>query len=334
MERFVVKMDEEYFLRSVSPLLYSRIKNFIMRPGKRVRPILFAAGYLGFAAKSAAGLYTSALSIELLHDFMLVHDDILDKSDTRRGEPSLHCVFDADLKKYKKLKFNGQDLALIAGDVIYAMAVNAFFKIKEDPVRKQKALSRFIRAAVDTGVGEFIELTGELKSLDRTKLKDIYRVYDHKTAYYTFACPLSTGATLAGAAKRQVESLAGYGMRLGRAFQIKDDILGMFSDKAETGKSVLTDLQEAKKTVLVWYAFKNGKPAQRTMIKKLFARKKVNKKDLMIMRDLLKETNALVFAQKEISKLAAEAEILLSSCHIKPFYKKQLKNFSGKLLSA
>src|SRR4030042_1469006 len=97
-------------------------------------------GYLGVSRKAASGLYRSALSIELLHDFMLVHDDIIDKSDTRRGKPSLHQGFKNYLSGYKTNKFTGEDLALVAGDVMYAMGINAFLSIRENKERKEKAL--------------------------------------------------------------------------------------------------------------------------------------------------------------------------------------------------
>ena len=107
---------------------------------------MFIIGYLSFAKKAARGLYTSALSIELLHDFMLVHDDIIDKSKTRRGKPSMHKMLDNHLAKFKNIKFSGQDLGIVVGDVMYAIAINAFLAINEDFTRKQRALKRFIEA--------------------------------------------------------------------------------------------------------------------------------------------------------------------------------------------
>ena len=246
---FLKQTNKTYSLDRISPLLLKSMRNFILRDGKRIRPILFIVGYLGFARKAATNLYTSAIAIELLHDFMLVHDDIIDKSDTRRGKPSMHILLGNHLKKYKNVKFSGQDLALVVGDIMYAMAIDAFLSIKEKSQRKEKAFRSFLRAAVYTGSGEFIELLGGLKTLEKTSKQSIYKIYDYKTAHYTFACPLSTGAILAGATKNQVDKLFDYGIYLGRAFQIKDDILGVFGDHREIGKSTLSDLQEAVPTI-------------------------------------------------------------------------------------
>ncbi len=171
-------IDRNYPIREASPLLFKEIKAFMRRKGKRLRPILFCVGYLGFAKKKAAGLYTSALSIELLHDFLIIHDDIIDKADLRRGEPSMHKKFEGYLLNKRGVKFNGQDLSLVLGDVMYAMAVHAFLAIKEAPKRKEAALKNFIKVTIYTGTGEFVELINGIEDLSSIAKKSIYRVYD------------------------------------------------------------------------------------------------------------------------------------------------------------
>ncbi|NQT28337.1 MAG: polyprenyl synthetase family protein, partial [Candidatus Omnitrophica bacterium] len=199
LSQFLQNANKIYSLGRISPLLLKSITNFILRDGKRIRPALFIIGYEGFSKTRAPGLYQSALSVELLHDFFLIHDDIIDKSDTRRGKPSLHKVFDKFLAKHKNIKFNGQDLAIVAADIVYALAIKAFLSIKEESQRKEKALQKFIKSAVHTGCGEFIELLSGIKKIGEVNKKDIYKIYDYKTAHYTFASPLSMGAILAGA---------------------------------------------------------------------------------------------------------------------------------------
>ena len=250
LHRLSGKLDELYSLSRISPLLFKTIKDYILRKGKRVRPTLFIIGYLGFKKNPAPGLYASALSLELLHDFLLAHDDIIDKSDVRRGKPSMHRVLSDYLRKYKNIKFGGEDLTIAAADIMYAMAIHTFLFIKENRQRKEKALRKLIEAAIDTGSGEFAELLYGIKDIKNLNKQDIYRIYDLKTAYYTFSCPLSAGAILAGAKKQQTDLLYNYGIYLGRAFQIKDDILGIFGNENKIGKSTLTDLREGKKTLL------------------------------------------------------------------------------------
>lgn len=316
----------------ISPLLSSSIKNFILRGGKRIRPILFTVGYLGFAKRVSSRLYTSAISMELLHDFMLVHDDIIDKSDTRRGKPSMHALFNRSLAKTKNAKCSGQDLAIVTGDVMYAMAIDAFLSIKAEATRKEKALKSFVQAAMLTGCGEFIELINGIKAIEAITKQDIYKIYDCKTAYYTFASPLSAGAILAGANQRQIDKLFDYGMCVGRAFQIKDDILGIFGEEQATGKSNISDLQEAKKTILIWHAYHHADKKTKSLITKILSKTKVIKKDLMEMRGIIQKTGALDYAKKEVASLVKKAAAINASSHMKAPYKEFLSRYCKELL--
>ncbi len=329
---YIRGINKLYSLSKISPLLSGTINNFISRKGKRVRPVLFVTGYLGFAKKTSPGLYRSAVSLELLHDFMLVHDDIIDKSATRRGKPSMHEMLNMRLKNYKNIKFDGQDLAIVAGDVMYAMALEAFLSIKENLERKELALKKLIEAAFYTGSGEFIELLLGAKKIDEITKNDIYRIYDLKTANYTFATPLSMGAILGGADKKQIKALFDFGIYLGRAFQIKDDIIGLFGKERKIGKSNLTDLQEAKKTILVWYAYNKSNRKDKLTIKRIFAKDAVGKIDLINMRKIVLESGALACAGREINSLIDKANTLHSRFKMYPGYKDALIAYSKEML--
>ncbi|MCX5700026.1 MAG: polyprenyl synthetase family protein [Candidatus Omnitrophica bacterium] len=332
LKSFLSSIDKNYSLNSLSPLLFKNIKEFISRDGKRVRPILFCIGYLGFAKKPTQGLYRSALSIELLHDFMLVHDDIIDKSEKRRGKPSMHALLNKHLKNKKNIKFSGQDLSIVVGDIMYAMALDAFLAIKAKPAYKELALKKLLAAAFYTGSGEFIELLLGAKPIEKTTRNDIYKVYDYKTANYTFASPLTMGAILAGANNNEVEKLLKYGMSLGRAFQIKDDIIGTFEETVKIGKSNLTDIAEAKKTILIWYAYKHSHKSGKLAIKKVFSGKVTGKKELLKIRRLISESGGLEYAKNEITNLFKESGNILKSSKINDQYKIALTEFSRKIL--
>jgi geranylgeranyl diphosphate synthase type I len=296
LTRCVSSLDKGLPLSRVSPLLADNLKRFVLRKGKRLRPAFFIAAYLGLVKGTpAAGLYKAAAAFELLHAFLLIHDDIVDKSATRRGKPSLHKIL-------------GNDLAIIAGDVLHTMAVRAFLSIKADPRLKEKALKMFLNSALYTETGEFIELLSANKDIESVSREDIYRIYDYKTARYTFAAPLACGAILAGAKQAQIDKLHKYGMLLGRAFQIKDDIAGMFGEEKKTGKCALTDLQEAKKTILLWYACRNLGKKNRRAVKRILLKKKAGRADLLKMRRLLTASGALDYALAEASALIKRAE--------------------------
>jgi geranylgeranyl diphosphate synthase type I len=333
LTRYIRDIDKSYSLSKISPVLSKHIKDYICRKGKRIRPLLFVIGYLGFAKKPSPGLYRSALSMELLHDFLLVHDDIIDKSSTRRGKPSMHAMLNNYLSAYKNVKFSGEDLAMVIGDVMYAMALHAFLSIKENPRQKEMALKKFIDAAIYTGCGEFVELLYGAKGIDEIKKEDIYKIYDLKTANYTFASPLAIGATLAGAPDKEVNRLFRYGIYLGRAFQIQDDILGIFSKKKEIGKSNLTDLQEGKLTLLIWYAYRQAGAKEKRAIKNILSKKNVVRTDLLNMRKIISGSGALGYARNEINDLIKKAQTLNRISAMKPRYKKSLDNFSKEMLN-
>ncbi|MDD5255850.1 MAG: polyprenyl synthetase family protein [Candidatus Omnitrophica bacterium] len=334
LKTFVRDINTEYRLSTISGLLYKGIQDFVLRPGKRIRPVLFVVGYLGFSHREKPGLYRSAVALELLHDFLLIHDDIIDKSDTRRGKPSMHVLLQRSLgNNAHRLKFNGEDLAIVAGDVLYALAIHAFLSIDEDPRRKEQALKKFILSAMHTGGGEFIELLYSRKGFNRLDKKDIYKVYDLKTASYSFASPLTTGAILAGASPKQQEAVFRYGISLGRAFQIKDDVISLFDDEEETGKPALCDLQEGKKTLLVWHAYHHSSSAGKKEIEGILTKKKVTREDLLAMRRILIGSGALDYARAQIHALIKQAKNHFVSSGIKKPYRLLLDAWSKKLLA-
>ncbi|MFH1457982.1 MAG: polyprenyl synthetase family protein [Candidatus Omnitrophota bacterium] len=329
---YIRDVDTLYSLNKISPLLFRAIKDFISGGGKRIRPTLFVVGYLGFAKKAAPGLYRSAISIELMHDFMLIHDDIIDKSATRRGKPSMHAMLNSHLAGARNVKFTGEDLAIVLGDVLYAMSLKSFLTIKEEAQRKEKAFKKLMDAAMYTGCGEFIELLFGLKGIDKISESDIYKIYDFKTANYTFASPLAIGAILGGAGDAEANRLFQYGTYLGRAFQIKDDILGLFSDEKKIGKSNLTDLQEAKLTLLIRYAYRHTGKKGRLEIRNILSKKNVTPADLLKIRTIIRACGALDYAKKEVNHCLQRAQALLQRSTMRLPYKDGLSQYAAEIL--
>lgn len=332
LKSYIRNIDRDYSLSKISPLLYNNIKEFISREGKRVRPILFVMGYLGYAKRAPEGLYRTAVSLELLHDFLLVHDDIIDKSDTRRGRPSMHAMLNSSLKGYKNIKFTGEDLTIVIGDVLYAMAIHSFMSVKENPLRKEAALKKLAEAAFYTGSGEFIELLAGAKDIDKITKEEIYKIYDLKTSNYTFAAPLTTGAALAGAKKEETRKLYDFGISLGRAFQIKDDMLGIFSSPKVTGKSTLSDLRESKKTLLIWHTYRRANARNKSAIKRIFSKDNAGMKDLLVIRRISKQSGTPEFAKNEINRLLKTALAINSSTKMRNEYKYCIADYSRQIL--
>jgi geranylgeranyl diphosphate synthase type I len=332
LKSYIHNLKDAYPLKEISAVLFSQIREFLLRKGKRIRPILCVLGYLGYTRKIQPGLWRTALSLELLHDFMLVHDDIIDKSDTRRGKLSMHTQLNRYLANFKKPKCTGEDLTIVIGDVMFSLALDAFLAIQEESARKEQALKKLIEAALYTGSGEFIELVAGLKEIAAFQKKTIYQIYDLKTARYTFSYPLAIGATLAGANKNQTDKLIQYGICVGRAFQIQDDICGMFSSPTEIGKSNLADLKEAKKTLLILQAYKYSGKTQQQQIRRLLAKKDAGRGDLLKMRRIIRDSGALDYARKEIAILLAQAEQILADTQMQQRYKTSLASYIRQII--
>ncbi len=333
LSRFMADINRRYRLQTIARPLFAHAGEFVLRPGKRIRPILFLIAYQGYAARrgcDAGKLLRSAASLELLHDFMLIHDDVADNADLRRGKPALHKLFDAKIALPDKAKI-GPSLAIIAGDIIYALAIESFLSIDEDPARKEKTLAKLAETAASTGVGQFIDIILGHRSIRQAARKDILQVYRLKTAKYTFECPLVMGATLAGAPPAEIKKLSKLGVDAGIAFQIYDDFLDLFASEEVIGKPVLTDLAESKKTLLVQAAYARLRGAARKQLLGIMEKKNKKQKDLLAFRRLVVSSGAYAACLKEMTRLQKRA---LSACRtlaIKKEFRPTLEGIIAKL---
>ena len=315
-------LNKRYSFDTLSPSFFRHIKDFMLQKGKRIRPSFFVIGYLGFSKKKASGLYRSALSMEFLHNFVLIHDDIIDRSNTRRGTFSAHKMLSRYIAKYKHLKTTGEDLAIILGDVMYALGISAFLAINEDAGRKERALKKLIDAAIYTGTGEFLELLCTAKNISAITKEDIYTIYDLKTGIYSFSTPLVVGAMLAGAKETDLDKLFRCGTYLGRAFQIKNDL----SD------SSLTDLRESKKTILIWYAYNNSDKKNKLLLKKILEKTDPNHSDLLKVRKLIVGSGAIDCAKREMAVFAIKAKAISSGSDMRGIYKNIISDYCDSLI--
>jgi geranylgeranyl diphosphate synthase type I len=300
---FMDRVKEDYKFHLVSPILYDNIREFSLRQGKRIRPLLLILSYLGYCGqnkKISPSLYNASTCIEMLHNFMLIHDDIIDRSSLRRGKPTLHKLLGKAIKTSDKEKL-GYDLGIIAGDIVYALAIDAFLSINEAPERKERALKYFIQTAAFTAMGEFIDTVHGVESLNKVKEKDVFLNYTLKTARYTFDCPLVVGAILAGADEKDIGFLSELGNLIGQAFQIQDDIIGIFGSEKNIGKSILSDLAESKKTLLVCHAYKELRGEKRETFMKCFNKPKKTYSDLVTIRKIFIHAGSLPYSLQQVA---------------------------------
>lgn len=333
LEALLTDINKRYRLNLVSDSLFSYSKEFVMRPGKRIRPLLFILAYQGYKNKKIAdteGLFRSAASIELLHDFMLIHDDVIDNSDLRRGKPTLHRLFDKKIKTSQNAEI-GKSLAIVAGDILFAVAIEAFLSIKEDMLRKELALKKLVETAAYTGAGEFLDVIFGYKDIDAFSEEMIFLNYTLKTAKYTFECPLLMGAILAGTDKKELKNLSVLGISAGQAFQIYDDLLDLFSTEEIIGKPILTDLAESKKTLLVFKAYRNLKKQDKKTFKEIMAKEKKTLSDLELFRKLIIKSGSYQEVLKKLTSLQKTAHETACCLTMEAKHKKAIEEVITKL---
>ncbi|MDP2652520.1 MAG: polyprenyl synthetase family protein [Candidatus Omnitrophota bacterium] len=330
---FLDKIRTEYRLHLVDPILYKSMREFVLRKGKRLRPLLLILGYQGYRKSSSPmspSIYYVSTCIELLHNFMLIHDDIIDRSSLRRGKPTMHKLL-AKAAKTKESGRLGHDLAIVVGDIVYASAFDAFLSIHEDPARKEQALKYFIQTAVFTAMGEFIDTLHGMKKLEEIGEKDVLLNYSLKTARYTFDCPLVVGAILAGAGKKDVARLAEFGLLVGQAFQIQDDIIGIFDTQKNIGKSILSDLAESKKTILVCHAYRHLSGKRRQEFLRHFLKNRKTYADLVAVRRIFLQTGSLSYSLQEVEKRLTSALSIIGRLQMKKKHRRLLTKLTMTL---
>ncbi|OGI28587.1 MAG: hypothetical protein A2288_01075 [Candidatus Moranbacteria bacterium RIFOXYA12_FULL_44_15] len=308
---------KKYFQRKmeqagkVDPLAKEAIRliaDFTLASGKRIRPALVYYGYLGAGGKDGKEILEASMGIELIHSFLLIHDDIIDRDATRHGVSTLHETYKKIGRRIapgKNAEHFGNSMAMIAGDMAAAMANEIIFNAKFSPEILIRALDKLQDIVYVTIPGEMLDVILEMKG--RASEKEILRMHEGKTSRYTFEGPLHLGAILAGADKKMLDGFSGYSLPLGKAFQIKDDILGVYGEEKKLGKPVGSDIIEGKQTLLVIKGLKNGRGDQRKTIKKLLGKKDLGERELEDFRKVIRETGSLEYSEKLAEKFVGES---------------------------
>jgi geranylgeranyl diphosphate synthase, type I len=320
---FLETVKKDYKLHLVSPILFESIKDFTLREGKRIRPLLLILSYKGYSRGKkpiSDDIYNASTCMEFLHNFMLIHDDIIDRSDLRRGKPTMHKLLEKTVKTDDQKKL-GYDLSIIAGDIVYALAIDAFLSINESLDRKERALKYFIQTAAFTAMGEFIDTLHGVETLENVKEKDVYLNYTLKTARYTFDCPLVTGAILGGAGNNEIKKISNFAILIGQAFQVQDDIIGIFDSEKNIGKSILSDLAESKKTLLVTHAYETLKGAKHRQFLSYFLKKTKNMSDLEAVRQIFIDAGSLDYSLTAVKTRLAKSQKILKTLQMDPSYR-------------
>ncbi len=297
-------------LDPLSEVLATVLGDLSGRSAKRVRPAFVHWGHVaGGGTIGSAALLDLAVAMELLHTFALVHDDVIDRSPVRRGGPSVHAGF-ADVGcGAAGSDWFGTSAAIVAGDLAFVWADELLDAACAAAPDAQALRSSFHRLRIEVIAGQYLDLH---HALDAARVQptaaDVLRVALLKSGRYTITRPLELGARLAGADDSGIVPLLAYGDAAGVAFQLRDDVLGVFGDSTATGKDALSDLREGKRTLLVVRAFELADRAARAALAGHLGDPDLDEDGAARCRQIIADCGALASVEARIAAEAHAAE--------------------------
>ncbi len=305
---------EQYFLERIelastmAPAyadLWHTIKDLGLAGGKRLRPYMVMLAYKTFGGNEPDRMLPVAASWELLHLCMLIHDDIIDNDLIRYGVPNIAGAYQ---KRYNNLSISharkqhlATSAALLAGDLAHS-AAHEILITSNLPASDILTAQKYLTAATFTVAG------GELLDTEASAYpladSDTEAIAEYKTANYSFVGPLCTGAALAGATPTALGQLQQLGTSLGLAFQLTDDLLGVFGDEVITGKSASGDIREGKPTFMMQYAFEHANQPERQVLDNLVGNQDLTDIQAENVRKILVRSGARQATENRIDALA------------------------------
>lgn len=282
----------EKFLKNGSPeKLYDAARHLPLAGGKRLRPCMAM-----ISCESVKGdvLNTIPLTIalELIHNFTLVHDDIMDKSKLRRGNPSVHIKY-------------GEPTAIMAGDLLFAKAFESMHKITYDLKIFKNVEFGLIDCIREICEGQQLDMEFEER---HNVTEDQYLEMIRKKTAVFFQYAAEAGAILGGGSREQANALNQYGLLLGLGFQIWDDYLDLTSDEETLGKDIGNDIRNGKKTLIAVHSMSNANSEDKQIFEKIFGNKDATDEDINKIYDIFKKTGSIEYAKRTALKYVDDAK--------------------------
>lgn len=288
-----LKVEEARTIDPAYASLWQAIESLYAAGGKRFRSYMTLLVFEAYSDEPLESIIPSAAAQELLHLAMLIHDDIIDRDFVRYGVKNVAAQY---LDHYQTLLKNGRDkehfaqsAAMLAGDLLISEAFILITETQANPsaiLSAQRLLSKAIFHVIG---GELLDNEASFKGIAAAHPLVIA---EQKTASYSFVTPFLMGATLAGAPQAQRELLQTLGQQVGIAYQLRDDVIGVFGDEALTGKSTEGDIREGKRTVLIDEFYRRASAAQRAHFDTIFGNQEASSEEVMSVRQLLIDTGA------------------------------------------
>lgn len=311
-------------LERVSPSLavLTRVAADLSAGGKRLRP---AFAYWGFVAAAGAGrvpdgLWRAITAIELLHVGVLVHDDVLDDADTRRGRPAAHRQFEQwHLEQHAvgdPAEF-GRAMAVLLGDQLLVWSGELAENCGLSAAQWQSCRGYWHAVRSEVNSGQVLDLFAQYGIGSQAGAEQVAaKVLEEKTSRYTVQRPVQLGAAAGGASELVLAGLGRYGLALGRAFQLRDDLLGVFADQAQTGKPAAGDLREGKRTVLLARVLDVVTGDDRDLLAGMLGRPDLTDAEIERARAIIADSGAVAATEQIINADHAEALAALDDIDI------------------
>lgn len=289
--------------------------------GKRFRALCTILGFRIHGASVTSNVIDMASALEIFHAAALVHDDIMDNSDTRRGQPSAHRAFES---VHSSASWAGDpasfgvNSALLFGDLLLAYSDELVNSALDDADRdtRLRTRSEFDRMRREVTMGQYLDIVEE-RAWPRVDSADALdragRVVVYKSAKYSIEAPLLIGAVLGGASERDVDTLRAFGLPLGFAFQLRDDVLGVFGDPAVTGKPAGDDIREGKRTVLIALAMSRVGASEQRLLNELLGDRTLSAEQVRVVQNTLESCGARDEVESLITDYVAQAHAAIET---------------------
>ncbi|MFC5940844.1 polyprenyl synthetase family protein [Micromonospora harpali] len=290
------------------------IEAFVLGGGKRLRPAFAYWGFRGAGGGDADQVVTALAALEFVQASALIHDDLMDRSDTRRGEPAVHRRFAA---RHRGAGWGGDAdgfgdaAAILLGDLCLVWSDELLHSAGLDPRIVARARPVFDEMRTEVTVGQYLDVLTQ--ATGDTSVERAGKVARYKSAKYTVERPLLLGAALADAPAHVRAAYSAYGLPLGEAFQLRDDVLGVFGDPAQTGKPAGDDLREGKRTYLVAAAVAATDDEGRALLLGRLGDPELDADGVARLRELITSTGALARTEERIAALTETALAALSA---------------------
>lgn len=313
--------------------MVAQARQFIARGGKRMRPQLVTRTYQAFGGSNTEAIARVAASQELFHAFALVHDDIIDRDAIRWGGPNIAGHYLANFLSRMEpanAEHYSSAWALLAGNLYLDLAFESLTLSGFTPGRILKAQKLMQQTLFKMIGGELTDVAVSLPgNPEGGQTVDFNRMYEAKTSVYSFCTPLRLGAMFAGAGSTLDKQLNEFGYHLGIAFQIRDDLLGVFGDEAKLGKSNLSDIREGKRTLLMFFGLEMASPPQKAKLTAILGKADADKADLATVQTVLRRCGALQKTESLLQSHAGQARDVL----LRADFPMKLNTFLADLLS-